>query len=119
MAVFGSVRLGPNAKVSEDAVSVGGELDTAEGSQVGGESVSIGFLPLLSLGLPAIPVVLGAFKQPGIRAEGRHITISLGELLQSQNLGDLIPLFTHLELRGAPGMLYLHFTFEIPPRKTP
>ncbi len=58
VAVFGSVRLGPEARISEDAVSVGGQLDAAEGSRVNGESVSIGFLPMLSLGLPAVPVVI-------------------------------------------------------------
>lgn len=58
VAVFGSVRLGPNARISDGAVAVGGELVAAEGSQVRGESVSVGFLPLMSLGLPAVPVVL-------------------------------------------------------------
>lgn len=58
VAVFGSVHLGPLARISEDAVSVGGELDAAEGSVVHGESVSVGFLPMLSMGLPALPVVL-------------------------------------------------------------
>ena len=58
VAVFGSVHLGPQAKISEDAVAVGGQLDASEGSHVNGESVSVGFLPLLSLGLPAVPVVL-------------------------------------------------------------
>ena len=62
----------------------------------------------------AIPVIVGAAKQPGIRAEGRHITLALGELLKKQNLGDVLALFTHLELRGAPGTLFLHFTLEIP-----
>ena len=33
-------------------------LDADEGSHVNGESVSVGFMPLLSLGLPALPVVL-------------------------------------------------------------
>ncbi|MEO5987596.1 MAG: hypothetical protein ABIU54_02195 [Candidatus Eisenbacteria bacterium] len=58
VAVFGSVHLGPQARISEDAVAVGGQLEASEGSRVGGESVSVGFLPLLSLGLPAVPVVL-------------------------------------------------------------
>ncbi len=58
VAVFGSLHLGPEAKISEDAVAVGGELDASEGSVVRGESVSVGFMPLLSLGLPAVPVVL-------------------------------------------------------------
>lgn len=58
VAVFGSVSLAPEAKVMQDAVAVGGQLVTPAGSQIGGESVSIGFLPLLTLGLPALPVVL-------------------------------------------------------------
>ena len=62
----------------------------------------------------AIPVIVAAAKQTGIRAEGRHITLALGEILKKQGLGDLLALFTKLELRGAPGTLYLHFTLEIP-----
>src|SRR5258708_4242468 len=56
VAVFGSVELGPGAVVGGDAVAVGGPLD-AERGRVGGQSVSVGILPL-TLGLPALPVVL-------------------------------------------------------------
>ncbi len=58
VAVFGSVRLGPKAAVAGDAVAVVGTLDADDGSRVAGDSVSVGFLPL-TLGLPALPVVLG------------------------------------------------------------
>jgi hypothetical protein len=57
VAVMGSVHLGPGARVGQDAVAVGGQLEPAEGASVAGESISVGFLPL-TLGLPAIPVVL-------------------------------------------------------------
>ncbi len=63
---------------------------------------------------PAIPIIVGSAKQEGIRAEGRHVTIALGTLLQKHDLGDLIPLITHLELRGVPGKLWLTFELSIP-----
>ena len=44
VAVLGSVRLRPGARVEGDAVAVGGALDQAAGAEVGGQSVAIGGL---------------------------------------------------------------------------
>jgi hypothetical protein len=59
VAVFGSVKLQPGAHVQGDAVSVGGQLEQADGASVNGSSVSLGLFPL-TWGLPALPVLLGA-----------------------------------------------------------
>lgn len=75
VAVFGSVVLAPGARVTQDAVAVGGQLESPTGSVVGGESVSIGFLPLLTLGLPALPVVLATL------ALGWLVTLFFGWVL--------------------------------------
>jgi len=58
VSVFGNVTLDSTAHVAEDAVAVGGTLNAAHGSTVGGESVSLGFLPI-AWGLPALPILLG------------------------------------------------------------
>ena len=57
VAVFGSVKLTPGASVEGDVVDVGGGLDQAASATIGGESVSLGFLPV-ALGMPALPVLL-------------------------------------------------------------
>lgn len=57
VAVFGSVKLTPGAAVEGDVVAVGGMLDQARGASVGGESVSLGFLPV-AFGMPALPVLM-------------------------------------------------------------
>ena len=57
VAVFGSVKLTPGASVEGDVVAVGGGLDQAASATIGGESVSLGFLPV-ALGMPALPVLL-------------------------------------------------------------
>jgi hypothetical protein len=59
VAVFGSVTLDSSAVVQEDAVAIGGRLKDAPGAKVGGDRVRIGLMPLLTLGLPALPVALG------------------------------------------------------------
>ena len=58
VSVFGSVRLEPGARIEGDAVAVGGVLDQPQGATVGGESVSLGFLPL-SWGAPSVGMMLG------------------------------------------------------------
>jgi hypothetical protein len=62
---------------------------------------------------PAIPLLIGYVNKEGIRAEGKHITVALGTLLKKQGLDDLIPLISTLELRGAPGKLWLRFTLKV------
>ena len=57
VAVLGSLKLDSGADVGGDAVAVGGRVQDDEQAHIGGESVSIGLLPL-TLGLPALPVVL-------------------------------------------------------------
>jgi hypothetical protein len=57
VAVIGSLRLDPGSSVAGDAVAVGGRVEDSDQSHIGGESVSIGLLPL-TLGLPALPAVL-------------------------------------------------------------
>ncbi len=59
VAVLGGVDLQPGASVGGDAVAVGGGVSDPEGTHVAGQSVSISMLPL-TLGLPALPVVLTA-----------------------------------------------------------
>jgi hypothetical protein len=44
VAVLGSVRLRPGARVEGDAVAVGGALDQPAGAEVGGQSIAIGGL---------------------------------------------------------------------------
>jgi hypothetical protein len=58
VAVLGSLELKRGASVGGDAVAVGGHVQDAEGSRIAGQSVSVSMLPL-TLGLPALPVVLG------------------------------------------------------------
>ncbi len=58
VAVMGSVELGPAAVVDGDVVSVGGKVEHAEGAKVQGDTVGISFLPMLTWGLPALPVML-------------------------------------------------------------
>lgn len=58
VAVFGSVVLEPGSRVDGDVVAVGGTLDHANGAQVGGQSVSIGFLPSGWGGAPATPMLV-------------------------------------------------------------
>lgn len=57
VAVLGSVKLTPGATVDGDAVAVGGSLEHPDGSTVGGETVSVGYLPV-SFGAPTVPMVL-------------------------------------------------------------
>jgi hypothetical protein len=57
VSVFGSVKLEPESSVEGDVVAIGGGLDQQRGATVGGESVSLGFLPG-ALGMPALPVLL-------------------------------------------------------------
>ena len=55
--MLGSLELKRGASVGGDAVAVGGRVVDAEGSHIGGQSVSVSMLPL-TLGLPALPVVI-------------------------------------------------------------
>ena len=55
--MFGSVKLAPDAAVEGDVVAIGGGLDQARGATVGGESVSLGFLPT-AFGMPPLPMLL-------------------------------------------------------------
>lgn len=57
VSVFGSVILGDRADVRDDAVAVGGVLEMAQDARVGGETVSVGFLPI-SWGVPTLPFLL-------------------------------------------------------------
>ncbi len=57
VAVLGGSKLEESAKVGGDAVSVGGSVAESDSSRVGGQSVSLEFLPL-TLGLPMLPTVL-------------------------------------------------------------
>jgi hypothetical protein len=57
VAVFGSVTLGPRASVDGDMVAIFGVVNRAEGGSVGGETVDLGFAPLVP-GLPALPTIL-------------------------------------------------------------
>lgn len=58
VAVLGSVRLEPGARVNGDAVSVGGAVDQADGADVSGQTVSVGLTPV-AWGLPGLSVMLG------------------------------------------------------------
>jgi hypothetical protein len=58
VAVLGSVELKRGASVGGDAVAVGGRVADADSSRIAGQSVSVSMLPL-TLGLPALPLVLG------------------------------------------------------------
>lgn len=57
VAVLGGSKLEESARVGGDAVSVGGSVAESDSSRVGGQSVSLEFLPL-TLGLPMLPTVL-------------------------------------------------------------
>jgi hypothetical protein len=57
VAVLGSVRMHPGARIDGDAVAVGGGLDQPAGAQVGGESVSVGFLQWTP-GIPPLAILL-------------------------------------------------------------
>ncbi|MBI5169841.1 MAG: polymer-forming cytoskeletal protein [Candidatus Eisenbacteria bacterium] len=57
VAVLGSSKLEEGAKVGGDAVSVGGAVSEADSTQIGGQSVSLEFLPL-TLGMPMLPTVI-------------------------------------------------------------
>lgn len=57
VAVLGGSKLEEGAKVGGDAVSVGGAVSESDSTRVGGQSVSLEFLPL-TLGLPMLPTVL-------------------------------------------------------------
>jgi len=57
IAVFGSVSLGPRAVVDGDLVAIFGVVNRDEGGSVGGETVDLGFAPLVP-GLPALPTLL-------------------------------------------------------------
>ena len=57
VAVFGSVTLGPGSSVDGDMVAIFGGVHRAETATVGGETVDLGFEPLIP-GLPALPTVL-------------------------------------------------------------
>ena len=59
VAVMGSVRLAPGARVDGDVVSIGGAIEQGEGATIKGESVQLGFSPI-TLGLPARSVILFA-----------------------------------------------------------
>lgn len=58
VAVLGSVRLEPGARVDGDAVSVGGGVDQADGADVSGQTVSVGLTPV-AWGMPGLSVTLG------------------------------------------------------------
>jgi hypothetical protein len=58
VSVFGNVTLEPGATVDGDAVAVGGVVRQPPGASIGGQSVSLGLLPV-AWGLPALPVLLG------------------------------------------------------------
>ena len=58
VAVLGSVRLDPDARVNGDAVSVGGGVDQADGADVSGQTVSVGLTPV-AWGMPGLSVMLG------------------------------------------------------------
>lgn len=74
VAVLGSVDLARGAWVGQDAVAVGGRVSTDTTAHVSGETVSVGLLPL-TLGLPALPLVLATV------ATGWLITVFFGWLL--------------------------------------
>ncbi|MEO5616391.1 MAG: hypothetical protein ABIS67_01350 [Candidatus Eisenbacteria bacterium] len=57
IAVFGSVTLGPRASVDGDLVAIFGVVNRAEGGSVGGETVDLGFAPLIP-GLTPLPTIL-------------------------------------------------------------
>ena len=57
IAVFGSVNLGPRASVDGDLVAIFGVVNRDDGGSVGGETVDLGFEPLVP-GLPALPTIL-------------------------------------------------------------
>ena len=57
VAVFGSVTLGPGSSVDGDMVAIFGGVRRSETATVGGETVDLGFEPLIP-GLPALPTVL-------------------------------------------------------------
>ncbi len=59
VAVMGSVRLKPGARVDGDVVSIGGSIEQGEGVTIKGESVQLGFSPF-TFGLPARSVILFA-----------------------------------------------------------
>jgi hypothetical protein len=67
---------------------------------------------------PAIPILIASVKRDGIRAEGRHITLCLGTLLQKQNMSDILGLLTRLEMRGSRGTLWVEFALSIPEKKS-
>lgn len=58
VAIFGSMVLDRAAAVVGDAVALGGGMRKADDARVLGSQVEIGFMPLLTLGLPGLPVVL-------------------------------------------------------------
>lgn len=58
VAIFGSMVLERAATVLGDAVALGGGMRKADEARVLGQMVEIGFMPLLTLGLPGLPVVL-------------------------------------------------------------
>jgi hypothetical protein len=57
VAVFGSVELGPRASVDGDLVAIFGTVRRAEGGSVGGETVDLGFAPLIP-GVPPLSTLL-------------------------------------------------------------
>lgn len=57
VAVFGSVTLGRGSAVDGDMVAIFGGVHRSETATVGGETVDLGFEPLIP-GLPALPTVL-------------------------------------------------------------
>ncbi len=57
VAVLGSATLQQGARVGGDAVSIGGAVSEADSTQIGGQSVSLEFLPL-TLGMPMLPTVI-------------------------------------------------------------
>lgn len=58
VAIFGSMVLDRAAAVAGDAVVLGGGMRKADDARVLGSLAEIGFMPLLTLGLPGLPVVL-------------------------------------------------------------
>lgn len=58
VAIFGSMVLESASAVAGDAVAMGGGMRKADDARVLGSQVEIGFMPLLTLGLPGLPVVL-------------------------------------------------------------
>jgi hypothetical protein len=76
VAVLGTVTMDSTARVDGDVVAVGGTVDALPGSSIGGQSVSVGFMPIAH-GMPATTFVLGSLLLGWLLA-----SLFLGWLLQ-------------------------------------